>query len=93
MIELAKKFTVIAGALAALASGLSWAWKQHNAFLMDAISPMLRASYVSRINNYRKIQCMQPLTVQQQVAYDEVMADYESLVGRPIGSNRDCDSL
>ena len=80
----------IGAAVAVIASGLTWGIKTHNQYLMDALSPLLRTAYVTRINNYRRIQCEEgSLTVDQQVAYDEVLSDYEDLVGRPIGS-REC---
>ena len=71
-------------------SGLSWAWNMHNEFLMDTISPLLRTAYVQRINNYRKKQCMGDYS--DQVELDQVMADYEKLVGRSI-SDRNCETL
>ena len=81
----------IGAAVAVIAGGVSWGIKTHNQFLMDAIGPLLRTAYVTRINNYRRILCDGgSLTVDQQVAFDEVQADYEALVGRPIGE-RGCN--
>lgn len=80
----------IAAVIAVLVSAITWGIRTHNQYLMDAISPLLRTAYVTRINNYRRIQCEDgQLTVQQQIAFDEVMSQYEGLVGRPIG-DREC---
>ena len=84
--------TSVGGAVAVLATGLNWAWNTHNQFLMDTISPLLRASYVSRINNYRKMECKNELSPEAHESMLDVMQDYEELVGRPI-SSRECDSL
>ena len=90
--EAAGMITKIGAAVAVLTGFLTWAWTAHNQFLMDALSPLLRSSYVNRINNYRRIDCMTGLTFEQKEAMADLLLDYEELVGRPI-ADRDCDSL
>ena len=67
-----------------------WAWQQHNTFLMEMLSPLLRASYAARINNYRAKACMGDFS--NSVDLDIAMAEYKELVGRDI-SDRDCDTF
>ena len=74
-------------AIAVIAGGVTWAWDKHNQYLIEVLSPILRSAYVTRIRGYREIQCRGALTIEQQIAFDEVMADYEALVGRPIGNS------
>ena len=90
--KIAAWITSVGGAIAIIAAGLAWAWQMHNEFLMQMISPLLRASYAQRINTYRKLECTNQLTPVTQQAFEDALQDYEELVGRPIG-NRDCDSL
>jgi len=92
LIEWAKKLTVIGAAASMLAGFFAWGWNMHNQYLIETISPLLRASYSQRINNYRKLDCMNALSIEAYEAMLDVMQAYEDLVGRPI-SDRDCDSL
>ena len=71
-------------------TALVWAWNMHNQFLMSLLSPILRQSYASQINTYRKKMCMDDYS--NQVDFDIAMQAYEDLVGRQI-SARSCDSL
>lgn len=84
--------TAISMGLGVLSGGFLWAWNAHNEFLMEMISPLLRSSYATRINNYRRMECMGPLNETVRQAYEQALIDYEDLVGRPIG-DRGCDTL
>lgn len=86
------KAVQVATLVAMAGGGAAWAWQKHNDFLMSVVSPLLRSSYAGRIRNYRELECMGSLTAEAWNSYQEALADYEALVGRPI-SPRECDTF
>ena len=68
----------------------TWVGKAHNQLLMDTVAPLLRASYVTRITNYRAMKCDGPVSATIEESLQDVLQDYEDLVGRPISSGGGC---
>ena len=86
LIKWGKLITMVAAAASAIT-----VW--HANVLQEALAPLLRPALVVRINNYRRILCTDKvLSPQAQADFDVAMAEYEELVGRPIG-DRSCESL
>ena len=79
------------GAITALGMVGLAAISAHNWWFMEQMSPVIRASLVSRINNYRALECAGRLGDDQRVAFDLAMAQYEELVGREMGNGTGCD--
>lgn len=76
--------------LVLIPGAVTWSVSTHNTYLYAAISPLLRASYVQRINGYREMRCAGAMTDVTEAAYQEALLDYENLVGRPISPARRC---
>jgi len=89
--KVATWISTVGGAVAVLYLGLTWAWGEHNEFVYDLVKPLLRSSYVQRINNYRRMECDGTMTDITREALSDALADYEALVGRPISAAGGCD--
>jgi len=81
----------VGGAMTTLVACGGAAVAVHNWWFMDKMAPVIRASLVTRINNYRALECEGMLEDDQRVAFDLAQAQYEDLVGRSMGRGTGCE--